>query len=393
MATKKLKKIKAKQNVLPHSQAKLDLYKNYLGKYLNVLGLSTFIEKINLFDIFCGTGIYDDGKVGSPIIAFQSIKENREYFKKNNWAPKSIKLTVNDGKSENVQKVENYLNPLNQDICKLEFHQCDSSEMFKKVIDTVNKQTPKDRNLILIDPYGYKEIHKNDFVNLLKVNRTEIILFLPISQMYRFSETAINDEEELPHFEKLRNFIYEFFEESHPVRMGTVSDVFEYIQYIKEAFSFNNKYYTASYYIQRSSSSYYSLFFITHNLYGLEKILDAKWELDDGKGEGYEMKKPQMTMDFVKDTEKASKLNKLVDLLKGYLNNGKKRTNVEVYEFVLINEFLPKHANEIFRQWQDANSLKVWDTEKNKKARNNSFYINWDNYKDKKVKATFEITK
>ncbi len=55
-----------KNNVLPHTQAKLDLYKTYLKIYFSVLGNVSFVKKINIFDIFCGTGIYDDGKIGSP---------------------------------------------------------------------------------------------------------------------------------------------------------------------------------------------------------------------------------------------------------------------------------------------------------------------------------------
>ena len=58
-------------NILPHTQAKLDLYKGYLEHYLRILCHSEFCKKINLFDIYCGVGIYDDGKMGSPLLAIK----------------------------------------------------------------------------------------------------------------------------------------------------------------------------------------------------------------------------------------------------------------------------------------------------------------------------------
>ena len=78
-----MKEKDAKTNILPHTQAKLDLYKGYLEHYLRVLCYSDFCKKINLFDIYCGVGIYDDGKMGSPLLAIACIKKIRiEYYNK-----------------------------------------------------------------------------------------------------------------------------------------------------------------------------------------------------------------------------------------------------------------------------------------------------------------------
>ena len=75
----------AKQIVLPHSKAKLDLYRSYLEKYFAILGLAKGITKINLYDIFCGIGLYEDGNIGSPLIAVDCVKENNELFEKYSW--------------------------------------------------------------------------------------------------------------------------------------------------------------------------------------------------------------------------------------------------------------------------------------------------------------------
>jgi three-Cys-motif partner protein len=65
----------AKKIVLPHSKAKLDLYRSYLEKYFAILGLAKGITKINLYDIFCGIGLYEDGNIGSPLIAVECVKK------------------------------------------------------------------------------------------------------------------------------------------------------------------------------------------------------------------------------------------------------------------------------------------------------------------------------
>jgi three-Cys-motif partner protein len=58
-----------------HSQAKLEFFEKYLSRYLRILYLAKSIKQINIYDVFCGMGIYNDGGKGSPIIAFDAIKE------------------------------------------------------------------------------------------------------------------------------------------------------------------------------------------------------------------------------------------------------------------------------------------------------------------------------
>jgi hypothetical protein len=47
-----------KTNLLEHSEAKVKLYGTYLAKYLNILARSRYVEKVFLFDLLCGEGIF-----------------------------------------------------------------------------------------------------------------------------------------------------------------------------------------------------------------------------------------------------------------------------------------------------------------------------------------------
>src|SRR5204863_9123033 len=75
------------------------------------------------------------------------------------------------------------------------------------------------------------------------------------------------------------------FPVDHPIRKETVGAL-EYIKFVKEALKFD-QYYSTSYSIERDESNYYALFFISPSIYGFEKILEVKWQLDEDSGGGF----------------------------------------------------------------------------------------------------------
>ena len=62
-------KISAKDVMKPHSEAKVLFYQKYLDIKLMILVCAHFTREIHIYDLFCGRGIYADGKKGSPIRA------------------------------------------------------------------------------------------------------------------------------------------------------------------------------------------------------------------------------------------------------------------------------------------------------------------------------------
>ncbi|HMQ70307.1 MAG TPA: three-Cys-motif partner protein TcmP [Ignavibacteria bacterium] len=376
-----------KKYILPHSEAKLEFYESYLKRYLRIILLSEHITTISIFDLFCGTGIYEDGKSGSPILAFNIIQNIlAEYPKYKNT--KTINLIVNDGESKNIEKVKSKLDTLNTSkVCNIYYKSYGSDEIFKRVNNYLKKNNDsRARNLIFIDPYGYKEIHKNDIEKLLSNGHTEIILFLPLSHMHRFKGVAFSDKIN-PSYTKLRNFIIEFFPNDHPLIKGQFTDIYKFINYLKDAFSFNNKFFTASFYIQRDKANFNVLFFISPNIYGMEKILEVKWQLDRNTGRGYSIGQDDLNLQQLLP---GFQLNQFEKNLENYLKGNTNTSNLDLYLFTIKNEHLPKHTNEILKKWQNEKTLLVLDVEKNKDARKNSFYINFDYYKNNKIKVSFK---
>lgn len=373
-----------KTSIFPHSQAKLDLYTGYLEHYLRVLCNASFCKQINLFDIYCGMGMYDDGKKGSPLLALDCVRNIRNKMAKSGKDVVPISLCVND---YDVKKIENIIEKANiNDIEKFSFecHDKDANEMLDLVSKTILKYPKDHRNLIFIDPYGYSNINKDKIVNLLKNNCSEIVLFLPVMHMYRFTETAFVDEER-PHYENLRSFISSFFDNLSKINTNTV---FDFIHSLKEAFTINDIYYTCSYYIEREKGHYYALFFIGSNIYGLEKMLETKWSLDPGKGKGFNQNENPMQMsmfdDEIKERDIFYEISTLEDTIYNYIKHNRKLTNIEIYELALKNEFLPKHAITALKNLIKKNKIKEIIGSK-------GLGINYTNYRDKQIISKFEV--
>ncbi|HHD79572.1 MAG TPA: three-Cys-motif partner protein TcmP, partial [Epsilonproteobacteria bacterium] len=91
-----------------HSKEKVAFYEKYLNLYLTVLINAQYVNAINIYDIFCGVGIYDgDGSKGSPVVAMECIKKQLKIHRKNRDKP--INLLINDGDKKRVNIAKNYI--------------------------------------------------------------------------------------------------------------------------------------------------------------------------------------------------------------------------------------------------------------------------------------------
>jgi three-Cys-motif partner protein len=321
-------------------------------------------------------GIYEGGNKGSPIAAFDII--NKLPTKK-----AAINLVYNDKKSARTDQVKSYIDKNDKAMCDTRSYNLDIEEMFMVVISEVSSSGTDARSLIFIDPYGYKHIKGDILWELMKNGKTEIILFLPISHMQRFTVAAASESKESARYKPLLTFIDGLFDKKHPIRDVSMSPM-EYIQCITHALKHNNDYYATSYSIERNKQTIFSLFFITSHIFGFEKMLETKWSLDKDRGQGFALPKDKGLFDEQYAQEaRADSMNRLEIILSEALKTPK--TNGEIYELTLRNEFLPKHANEILRRWQNEKTLSVHDAQARQEARKGSFYLTYENRRVRRV--------
>jgi len=221
-----MKQLDPKIAMLEHSEAKVKLYGTYLSIYLSVLSKVPAVQKIYLFDLLCGEGIYQDGSKGSPLIALDTIKNH--YFSNDRSCP-DITIWFNDnGLSQiesgvfKVNRVKRFCDetfiPPNVEI---QFFQEDYDYIHPKALEKV-RSSRQTRSLFFIDPYGYKDVTPSDLEEILKGGSTEVLLFLPIAQMYRFAEKSLVSS--FPGCGPLRSFLIELFGDERP-RFRSVYDL------------------------------------------------------------------------------------------------------------------------------------------------------------------------
>lgn len=381
-------KVDVKDVVLPHSQAKLDLYKNYLEHYLRVLSLTPHVDEIYIYDAFCGSGEYSDGNYGSPILTNQTIAKINTELTQLAKQTKKINFIINDIDTEKIENVKKILIPNKQPNCNYFSSSLDANQFLDEIATSILRHSSRCRNLIFIDPYGYSNITKEKIYNLVKNEYSEVLLFLPVMQMYRFKGIAINSPERKC-YEALRNFIFSFFPENHKIHNDGINSIFEFINAIKLALSYDSKFYTCSHYIEREKGNYYSLFFITSNIYGLQKMVESKWKLDPNQGKGFNQPSIQQGLfdEQFLEIDNSHNISNLKQLIRDFLINNKTINNCQLYFLGVINEFQPSQVNKAVSDLLSNRVIKQYNSETNPVAK----YINYTHFNNNEIKVTFEL--
>ena len=369
----------AKDIMLPHSAAKVEFYEKYLEKYLAIMAVTGWCKQVNLFDVFCGRGEYDDGGWGSPIRAVKVLMKIQSEYNSNT----EFHLYLNDLNVNHIDNVKICLKkyfPNYEEFVKIHYSHNDAEKMLAQLCRMLSSTPSNTRNLLFIDPYGYKYIHKDIIESLMSNRKTEILLFLPVSFMHRFTHVAF-DEKKAKGTAPLKKFISDFFPENHPVRNEEPMDISKYIKELTKAFSFGNTIYAANFEIQRDEKNYFALFFLTSNLLGFEKIVKVKWELDAEYGRGFRLDNnesmfPVFVQEFNKQTEEECVEHMKVELLS--LLRRKACDNGVLYRFTLRCGYLPKIAKAALKQLLNEKKIKVSPISKNE-IKKGAFYLN---YKD-----------
>jgi three-Cys-motif partner protein len=335
-----------KLELMEHSEAKVSLYGKYLATYLNILSRVSSVDRIFVFDLLCGEGIYNNGAKGSPMIALEVI---HNHYYANNLSCPNITVWFNDnGISEidpSVSKVDRVKSfgdkiglPPN---VAVEYLQEEYDVIYPKAVSLVN-DTSYSKGLFFIDPYGYKDIKPQDIREMLSGGNTEVLLWLPISFMYRFADSVrrLNFKGSEP----LRGFLTALFGTVQP----SFKSVYDFIEQLRgkfRAYLRDIGIFVDTFTLERDASNVYSLFFFTPSVLGFQKMLEAKWSMDQWRGKGYTIDK---SPSFFSEIELSGYPQKLL----AFINSAEYRTNGELFRFGLENGFLPKHTNEVLRKWK-----------------------------------------
>ncbi len=367
----------AKANLLNHSEAKVKLLGEYLTRYLNIIANDGYTQRIKIYDLFCGEGVYENTGEGSPLVIMRAVKDlHFVNVAKIQEIPK-VDCFFNDIDNDKVEKVREAITRKSlyyHEFGNLHFENLD----YKKALELVSKEllTIKNQKIfVFIDPYGYKHIRASEIKALLSNGNTEVLLFLPTQFMYRFDANGTPVA--------LKDFIEELVD--YKSWMETDS-VWEFIEQLRTAFGdyLGDNFFVDTFTIQKDPQTVFCLFFFSGHIRGFEKMLEAKWKIDTEQGKGW---------DYTTATQgglfSSQKTNPLEEKLKVFLLN-RNRNNAEVYEFTLRSGFLPTHCRDVFDALQNSGKLIV-EGGKGEKVRKGSFYIAYRYFRDEPTKVKFAL--
>jgi three-Cys-motif partner protein len=362
--------------MLDHSKAKVLLLQKYLEKYLSIIVNDGYTKKINVFDLFCGEGIYENEGEGSPLAILKTLKDLHFINKAKHKEIIKVDLYFNDKDEFKIEKLKSIIADKKlhyEDFGKITFR----SKDYKEIVDSLStyiQNLRDEKAFVFIDPYGYKEIRASEIKKLVQSKKSEVLLFLPTQFMYRF------DEKGTP--EALIQIIEELVDMD---KWKKNSSVYQFIEQFKEALKtyLGDNFFVDTFTIEKDAGTVFCLFFFSSHIRGFEKMLETKWQIDDDEGKGWSYEKTGNLFAGLKT-------NPLEEKLVTLISANSKVYNGNIYEFTLRNGFLPTQTVEIFNSLQSKGKLEVI-SDNELKIRKGAFYISYDNYKNSPERVYFKI--
>jgi len=263
------KKVDITWPLAPHTKAKHEILKYYLGAWFPIL--ATVYSRFLYTDGFAGPGEYDGGEDGSPIIALKVALQHKlkEKFQRPGRELVFIFIEKDKAKYQNLQRKLNEIQrPSNFKVDT----RCESfEEIFKKtIIAQIEEQnTP---SFVFIDPFGPTGFPMTLFTRLAKQPSAETLInfqyqslnqwFLKDPSKHRRLTELYGDERwrqalNIPNAQKKENYLRESYKEA-----------LEELGWKVRSFRMENKHHQTQYY----------LFYTTRNWRGNLEMKRAMWK-------------------------------------------------------------------------------------------------------------------
>lgn len=350
-----LKKGESTSTILEaHSRAKVDLFKEYLAIYLNIMQRGSFIGNLYFFDLCAGEGKYADGGKGSPVMIMETI---REHYFSNRKQCKPIDVLFNDPGQSQIEPARTKIDRVKEATgqifrppsVRVQYTKLGYTEILEEVKNRVAGLTAHQKAIVFIDPWGYKDVRPHDISQLMANGNTEVLLFLPTADMHRFADKSLSDED-FPGGRPLRSFLQALYGTSLPDSTSSLAFAdsllkrFRLLPDIKFADKFT---------LERDKGRYFCLYFFTSHPLGLQKMVEAKWAMDEKNGRGWAV--PDMQGSLFEGYQHSD----YPDLVKAEIFQRGGLTNGELKLFGLELGYLPKHTKELLQQWKEQGILEA----------------------------------
>lgn len=265
----------------PHTKAKHELVRRYLGGWFPILG--KYSGRVVFLDGFAGPGIYDNGDRGSPIVALDTLL-GHPHFERLKCEFVFLFFEPESDRAESLRReLDSFVSrrnaPLPKNV-KFDVRQVTFVDGANEIVSTLKEQKKRlAPTFAFIDPFGFSGVPIELIAELLTFDKCEVFFNLMFDHINRFANAGnVNHHLEeifgtneytaagaLPAGSSRRDFLHELYKRQLREAAG--------FQYVQQFQMFNTQ-----------GHNIYSLFFGTRHIAGLRVMKDAMWKVDPGGG-------------------------------------------------------------------------------------------------------------
>jgi len=266
----------------PHTIAKHDLIRRYLGGWFPVLG--SYNGRVLFLDGFAGPGAYSGGEKGSPLVALETLLDHPRFTR---LKCEFVFMFV-EGETDRASALEDRLKQfvesrgglppnVKYEVIAKGFRDA-GSEILKELSQQKANLAP---TFAFIDPFGFSGVPLELIRDLLAFDKCEVFFNFMYDYINRFA-TAGNVDRHLT--ELFGTDVYKQAKGKTPFQRKAfltklyedqlkIVCKFEYVQHFSM--------------IRSDGHTVYTLFFGTRNITGLRIMKDAMWRVDPGNGASF----------------------------------------------------------------------------------------------------------
>lgn len=329
--------------------AKIKIYKEYITGYLPKI-LNTYSSCL-VADWFCGSG-KNGNEDGSPLVLLKQAKYILEspVLKGKNT---SIDILFNDVEPGNIKDLESQLSRVTHPSINLYFKSLNFSNILTELLPILEKQFfPK---FFFLDPFTYSNITTDDLKKLINLDNSEVFLFIPVFHSYRFANQTGYSKNH-----KTRKFVENFTAKG----MADYGDIDDFMQSIKIKIKTELHLDYVRPILLDDGKCKNAIFLLTKHRAGMLLMSKIAFKQSDD-GLGINIKQQQSGQDDLFGTKGTYRHDVLAAKLEEKLKKQSTMTNDDIVDFIIQEEFLPKHAKDILKDLKGKNKIVVIDEHNN----------------------------
>lgn len=255
----------------PHTAGKHLVLKHYLDAWLPIMMRSN--QLVLYVDAFAGPGEYEDGELGSPLIAIDGFVNHRRLHQLHGRIRFEF-IEADISRYMHLRSMINQRHPSMPRNATWEAHHGTFNETLQATLDQLDKQQAQPAPaLVMIDPFGVRDTPMSTIKRILRNPKAEIYLTFMYDTVNRFGTASQYDDSLTKLFgsDNWRDCI-EVPEED--ARMSCFIDLYK--SELRNAGAKHLLHFTID---KADRSNYYVIIYATKSLKGCDEMKKAMWKV------------------------------------------------------------------------------------------------------------------